>query len=282
MSDEGETPSDDFSRELGFDPEQHRRAMMATFTNVTLDMLVKREDEGLEARTNGRHLSASEMRSIVEEFGQALIGVRVRDLPEAKRVRHADRTTYDLTVPLWTERGRSDLMLDLRFVELDDGSSATEVIALHQVPAADRPAAPVVQTEPLPKERTPPKQRRLPPPYEHPVPARWRPLFEEIVHRLVIKDYAGLSRDGFVAYTNDPSDETIGAWIEDYPWKLIDLPEQAWGYSEHFALDDERHTWYVRLDLWTAEEGLSDLSLEAEVHDDGSNVSVKIGSIHVM
>ena len=276
-----ETPTDEFHRRLGFDPGKYRSGMIATFTNVIVDMLVKQEYEGIEAWTKGRQLNASEIERAVEGFGQRLIKVRVKDVPEAKRARHSDRTTYDVSVPMWTAEGRSDLIVELRFVEFDDGESSTELLRFHQVRRGRDPDAPVLQTEPLPENLPPPEPRRLPPPYEHPVPERWRPLLAEIVHRLVIKDYAGLSRDGFVAYTSDPSDESIGRWIEDYPWNLVDLPDRAWDFSDHSSVEDE-DTWYVRLDLWTAEEGLSDLSLEATVRDDGSQISVMIGNVHVM
>lgn len=40
-------------------------------------------------------------------------------------------------------------------------------------------------------------------------------------------------------------------------------------------------TWRVLLDLWD-EDGPSDLSLEAEVRDDGSKIEIKVENVHMM
>jgi hypothetical protein len=69
-------------------------------------------------------------------------------------------------------------------------------------------------------------------------------------------------------------------WIEDYPWPLADLPEEAWAFSDHFQVDS--NAWSVVVSLWTAEEGLSDLSLEGIVYEDGPTVIVKVDMVHVM
>ena len=66
------------------------------------------------------------------------------------------------------------------------------------------------------------------------------------------------------------------------PWTLIDLPEEAWAFSDHYPIETEPRIWYVRLDLWTAEEGRSDLSLEAGVWEVGLGIKVLIDEVHVM
>ena len=116
---------------------------------------------------------------------------------------------------------------------------------------------------------------------ESPIPERWRPLLAQIVHRLVIGDYAGLSRDGFLAYTDDPVHVSIGSEIEGYPAKLVDLPEEAWAFSDHGKIEREANAWWVVLNLWD-EGGPSDLSLEAEVRDDGSRIEIKVENVHMM
>lgn len=112
------------------------------------------------------------------------------------------------------------------------------------------------------------------------MPQRWRRLLAEIVHRLVIGDYAGLARDGYVEGTDDPDDASIGLWIEDYPATMVDLPDEAWAFSVHGPL--ESGMWWVTVPLWTSEEGRSDLSMEATVYDDCTDITVKIHTIHVM
>jgi hypothetical protein len=120
------------------------------------------------------------------------------------------------------------------------------------------------------------------PPLGNPIPDEWRSTFERLVHRLAIGDYAGLARDGVVSATRGPDDTSIGTWIERYPGTLINLPEEAWAFSDHYAIETEPRIWYVRLDLWTAEEGRSDLSLEARVWEVGLGIKVLIDEVHVM
>ena len=267
---------------LGIDEEQYRLEFFAITTSMLVDMLVKGHYDALETWTKGRHLSADALRRAVEAFGEPLIRVRVgdRDSLHLEGVRHADRTTYDASVPLWTGEGESELTLELRFVELDEGGSEREILAIRTVGRGKTHRAPVVRMEPPPPP-TPPTERRPPPDYCNPVPERWRPLLRDLVRRLVIGDYAGLARDGFVAYVQGPDDDSIGTWIEDYPWKLVDLPEEAWEYSDHLLLS-QADTWYASVDMWTAEEGPSDLTLEATVYDDGTSISIQIDGVHVM
>lgn len=115
-----------------------------------------------------------------------------------------------------------------------------------------------------------------------PIPNRWRPMLAGIVERLVSKDYAGLTADGLVSYSNDPADDSIGRWIEDYPATLVPLPEEAWEHGECGRFTDDPDAWWVVLDLWTAEEGRSDLSLEATVRESDDRVTVSVDYVHVM
>lgn len=114
------------------------------------------------------------------------------------------------------------------------------------------------------------------------VPDRWRPAIESIVDRLVAKDYAGLARDGLVSYASDPTDSSIGTWIEDYPATLVALPADAWRYAERGRCSNHPDAWWVVVDLWTAEEGRSDLSMEATVRERDGQVLVVIDNVHVM
>ena len=264
---------------MDFDPIA---AMVATFSNMAADMLAKGEYEDLAAWTNGRHLSAVELRRRVGPFDGRLVRIRSagKGEPDSRSMRHEDRTTYDLSVPMWTDEGQSALTLEVRIVEFHDGRVGVEVLDVHKISETDPARAPVARTEPLPKNPKPRPREAPPKPSDHPVPERWRPLLAEIIHRLVIGDYAGLARDGSVSYTDDPSDDSIGMWIEDYPWRMVDLPEEAWAFSDHFQVGP--NSWSVVVSLWTAEEGLSDLSLEAIVYEDGPNVTVKVDMVHVM
>ncbi len=114
------------------------------------------------------------------------------------------------------------------------------------------------------------------------MPERWRPVLNSIIDRLVVRDYAGLSRDGFLGFSSDPSDTSIGHWIEEYPATLVKLPGEAWQYSSHGPLASQPGFWWVTVDLWTAEEGRSDLTMEATVRDDGTTITIQVDNVHVM
>ncbi len=112
------------------------------------------------------------------------------------------------------------------------------------------------------------------------VPERFRPVITAAVDRLVAKDYAGLRADGLVAGSNDPDDDSVGLWIEQYPATLVPLPPEAW---EHAMAGEtvEPRVWWVTVDLWTAEEGRSDLTLEGHILDRDPPV-LTIDDVHVL
>ncbi len=256
--------------------ERELAKRLAGHAVAEVNMLVDGGYDVVAAGTGG-HVSEEELRSAVEDYGQRLVAIPQAELEalDYRRVPGAEPATYEVSVPLWTEEGPSDLVLELRFVETTYRTFTTEVLALHVVPGQPRSRHPRAHPE------APPRPRGTPVPRGTPIPERWRPLFAEIVHRLVIGDYAGLARDGFVAGTDDPSDERIGLWIEQYRGKLADLPEEAWALSDHVQVEHVPDTWRVLLDLWD-EDGPSDLSLEAEVRDDGSTIEVKVENVHMM
>jgi hypothetical protein len=117
---------------------------------------------------------------------------------------------------------------------------------------------------------------------ETPVPERWRPALASVIHRLVERDYDGLSRDGLLEPGYEARPQTVARWIEEYPAALVDLPDEGWATSIWGQVVVEQNTWWVVVDLWTAEEGRSDLSLEGYVIDDGEAIRVLVSNVHVM
>jgi len=103
-----------------------------------------------------------------------------------------------------------------------------------------------------------------------------------VIHRLVDRDYDGLSRDGLFEPGYEARPQTVARWIEDYPTTLVDLPDEGWATSIWGRVIVEDNTWWVVVDLWTAEEGRSDLSLEGYVIDDGEAIRVLVSNVHVM
>jgi hypothetical protein len=114
-----------------------------------------------------------------------------------------------------------------------------------------------------------------------PVPERFRGVIADVVARVADGDYAGLKRDGI-----DPHpDADLSMWIREYGDRgatVVRLPEAAWEFAEAFPAEGVPGTWFVVVDLWTAEEGHSDLSMEATVREVGDGVVVTIDDLHVL
>lgn len=124
---------------------------------------------------------------------------------------------------------------------------------------------------------------------ESPIPLSLRPALSEVVDRLVAGDYEGLKHDRIDPY----ADRDLGLWIREYgrapgsdePGRatLVPLPEEAWDWAEVVFEDSgPPRVWGVVLDLWTLEEGHSDLSMEAEVTATSGGLRVVVSDIHVL
>lgn len=114
------------------------------------------------------------------------------------------------------------------------------------------------------------------------VPARFRPALADVVARLAAVDYEGLKRDGI-----DPSpyDADLSMWIRNYGEAgatIVPLPDEAWAKAEAWPIESHPDQMLVVVDLWTREEGMSDLSLEATVTESLGEVTVVIHSIRVL
>jgi hypothetical protein len=114
-----------------------------------------------------------------------------------------------------------------------------------------------------------------------PVPERFRPVIATVVARLADGDYEGIRRDGFVRDSDDKSD--FAMYVREYPAALVPLPQEAWLPDLAFAQPlDDGSGWYFLVDLWTREEGRSDLTLEGTLHDAPDGPRLLIDNIHVM
>lgn len=258
--------------------EDVRRGMRIA-GQMSLGLLVKGDFDVLEAMTSGRHMSAEELQQAVDSLGGRVIELPEEEwshIPLRPRADHK-LASFDFVVPLWTAEGRTSTGMALHLVPTTYGTFEVEIEGFVPVEAGPRPEGAGKPTQARAAGSAEGGQ-----PLGNPVPERWRPLLADIVHRLVVGDYAGLAADGLVSYTDDPSDATIGRWIEDYPAKLVELPPEAWRYSEYGRRIGAPQSWWVIVDLWTAEEGRSDLSMEATIWDDGTSVTAKVDNVHVM
>ncbi|WP_027066788.1 hypothetical protein [Maribacter sp. Hel_I_7] len=113
---------------------------------------------------------------------------------------------------------------------------------------------------------------------ELPIPHIWRPIFKAIVNAFVKQDY---NLNGGIKNVSSVSNETaeqIKEYIEDYGEELIELPEGTWDTSVYICNGDY---WNVLIDLYTKNEGLSDLILNAEVRESEDGYVVDINLVNV-
>lgn len=117
-------------------------------------------------------------------------------------------------------------------------------------------------------------------PMDNPIPERWHPALRHVVDLLVAGDYEGLQRDGIIG---DPRrGDMVKVPIEAYDDSLVGLPPNAWNWSDHSPPYDGPGIYTVSLSMWTAVEGVSDLTLTGEIHDDGDAIRVVVSSVHVL
>ena len=99
---------------------------------------------------------------------------------------------------------------------------------------------------------------------ELPIPHLWRPTFKAIVSAFVKSDYKLNTGVKNVSPVSKNTAEQIKEYIEDYGEELVELPNESWDTSVYICYGSY---WNVLIDLFTKDEGLSDLVLNAEVRE---------------
>jgi hypothetical protein len=108
-------------------------------------------------------------------------------------------------------------------------------------------------------------------------------MVRKIVELLVAKDYAEIERisNGVRVPAMD-----IEKTICRYGRTLIEPPPEAFRNFDAFQLDetsDNLPAWAVSFDLWSKEEGLSDLTLELTIRfTESKEMAVEIDDLHVL
>ena len=113
---------------------------------------------------------------------------------------------------------------------------------------------------------------------QQPIPTAWRSVFCEIVAALVERDYR---LDSGVLGVQPVSVDTaarIQSGIKNYGATLVALPEEAWNSSVCMWYGDH---WEALVDLWTQEEGPSDLVLKATVSEEEMGFGFTIQLVYV-
>jgi hypothetical protein len=113
---------------------------------------------------------------------------------------------------------------------------------------------------------------------ERPIPTAWRGVLQDIVEAFVAGDYR-LERG--IASVEPVSTETavrIAGNLRDFGATLVALPEATWISSVCIWFGDH---WDALIDLWTRDEGPSDLVLHVRVADASPGFYFKIHLVYV-
>ncbi|WP_333297679.1 DUF7668 domain-containing protein [Pseudoalteromonas carrageenovora] len=113
---------------------------------------------------------------------------------------------------------------------------------------------------------------------EHPIASHWRPIIQLAVDAFSRGDF-GLSTP-IENIQPVPVDIALAnkSYVADYGEVLISLPEETWETSCAQWMGDY---WQIIVDLYTEDEGRSDLVLNGRVMEKDGNISIEIGLIYV-
>jgi hypothetical protein len=104
-----------------------------------------------------------------------------------------------------------------------------------------------------------------PPDEQQPVPLEWRPALERAANAFAAGNYMLQGLAG-VEPAAAATAAQVREYLADYGATLVSLPEETWDSSVCIW---SGHHWDVLVDLWTQEEGRSDLVMHAHVGPSG-------------
>jgi len=93
------------------------------------------------------------------------------------------------------------------------------------------------------------------------VPLKWRPALAVAANAFAAGDFTLQALAG-VEPTSASTASQVREYLADYGATLVSLPEETWDSSVCIW---SGHHWDVLVDLWTQEEGRSDLVMHAHV-----------------
>lgn len=114
--------------------------------------------------------------------------------------------------------------------------------------------------------------------HERPIPSAWRPVLCKIVDAFVRHDYGLAEGISGVAPVSEETAAHVRQYIEGYGAHLVALPEASWDTSVCIWMG---HHWDALVDLWTEEEGRSDMVLQVQVSEAGSGYLVAVYMVYV-
>jgi len=110
------------------------------------------------------------------------------------------------------------------------------------------------------------------------VPSIWQDTLTKIVEALKNKDYQLKKKIPGVEKLSEDDALMIAQNIKDYGDELISLPQKSWETSACLYMGD---FWDVFIDLYTEEDGYSDLVLSLRVYESNSDYIFKVHSVYV-
>ena len=111
------------------------------------------------------------------------------------------------------------------------------------------------------------------------IPTNLISVLKDLVHQLVIGNYVGLEVDGRAGRLTAGE---LKQTIIEYGRVLIELPDGAFEVARAYPIQGRESCWTVDLDLWTVEEGKSDLTLSVTVQITPNGVLAEIDDLHVL
>lgn len=112
----------------------------------------------------------------------------------------------------------------------------------------------------------------------HPIAMSWRPVLVEIVNAFVKGDYELKEGIPWVDPVSAETADHIRKSIAGYGATLTDIPEATWKTSCAQWMGDR---WEVLVDLWTREEGRSDLVLHLNAFESNDGYRFEIYLVYV-
>lgn len=112
---------------------------------------------------------------------------------------------------------------------------------------------------------------------QRPIPSVWREKISEIADAIADEDYR-LSKLRGVRPIDDKRANAIKGNIAAYGAKLRPLPDDTWYTSVCHWMNGY---WDALIDLFTAEEGASDLVLSLRVYEVDGKYDFEVRSVHV-
>lgn len=114
---------------------------------------------------------------------------------------------------------------------------------------------------------------------EAPIPVAWRPPLKAIVDSLARRD--AVLAVGLPSVEPVPpaiSHQCLEAVAAYGDVTLISLPDESWDTSIALWFGDR---WHCLVDLWTEEEGRSDLILDVDVFENAAQSRFRVNMVHV-